>query len=115
MSKSTHTPEEWRLLTPVIMPENGHHIIAATDRSSGRDFPIAHVFHFGDKPDESDANARLIEAGPLMLSALRSARDVLARLEGEVIGYGVEDALRQASRAISAFDPHEEKRGATRI
>lgn len=36
-----------------------------------------------------------------LLDAVKSARDVLARLEGEVLGYGVKEALRKAERAIT--------------
>jgi hypothetical protein len=77
--KTKHTPKEWTI-------ENHEHSINICSGYKG--FVIAEVTgdcitHFIGNKEESEANAKLIAAAPVMLEALQKAIEVIERLSDE--------------------------------
>ena len=92
-----HTPGPWgvsRLATPDYAPEFG---IFRDDRGGAP--ALARVMN-----ENSEANAALIAAAPLMLAALQELADMVAE-NYESLGYATAPAaLRRAQAAITAAE-----------
>src|SRR5258708_1868950 len=72
---SAHTPGPWRLDPKLYRGEDGGNHAYLEVGSTLKAFWIAKVQTFDDDPGEYAANARLIEAAPELLQALRIIRD----------------------------------------